>query len=593
MNLLEILEENKNIVLTEAIKINTPEEAYNLIKTKQIGVKVESSWTQLLNGKLIDSDEKRILDFLKKVMNVTDKDKVFAVQLVANKVPVNDLITKMNFSSLKEIVACKNKPWAKAIPEYKDIIQFNNKKYNKDEWENVAEKLQNEGKDHGKTNKGGGNKKEIKKLYEDETWGLYIPLSYEGEKAIAYYGKKGEKQIPCNWCTRCEEHYYNTYTFDNTKPMYVLRNYVTGKSYQFAYDKNEVYFLDQEDKEGDEITNGDISSIPDNLLKLIRINNKTLLDFKKEMSRANPRKGEITNPQTDFALAEWSKPKNENGIITQFMTNLNNKEDTSKFTKFLIDGKPVKFDKRNNYLKKYYYEDKPNYFIVAILSKNGNVADHFFKMYFEYQKGKFREINGKDYFNEVMEDNGKLYNTAFAEFKNAYDKREARKENTMGAGTNKFTDKMADKLIPFLEKEFNGYFGDKITVDARYKGVKETNKSDEFVSAGNFLPLGFYINFTVSNRRFSLFFVKDGNSKYIMNKDDEETKEVLSTFNIKDDIANIEMAVNNAIKKFSKVAIHDREGQLRRAYFRGNQKDAINYDRSTKSRLQFEDYFPY
>jgi hypothetical protein len=212
---------------------------------------------------------------------------------------------------LYEFLKSYKKPWVKQLIQYKEFMEDDGTSFNRRLHE-LEKAIQYEQSNHGKAAKGSGDLQDVKVPYDDGTWKLMIPSSFQGEKAAAFYIKDG-KETPTEWCTRAEESYYNRYS--KNAPLYIIRNMKTGNSYQMAFtkethwddDKSEmrVHFLDQNDAKGDEITLGDLSKIPNELLKHIPIpgKNKSMADYNTDKAEPSPlagKKGYIKTGQQSW-----------------------------------------------------------------------------------------------------------------------------------------------------------------------------------------------------------------------------------------------------------------------------------------------------
>ena len=287
-------------LLTEGYNFTNDEEVYNALEANQIGVKILPEYKDKTKW---DYACEKLRIFFKKCSELNIKDTTYGVQLLFSKVPPTNLENIIRTDGFYELLKSRKKPWVKELKEFQTLM-------NEKEWlgatvndlHNFEKVVQKEQSNHGKSTKGGGASQEAKTLYDDGTWKLMTPNSFEGEKAIAYYRENGV-ETPTHWCTRADKRYYDHYSKD--APLYVIRNMKTGKAWQMAFTKDkgwddedylEIHFLDQDDVKGDEISNGDLSVIPDNLLQNIKIpfgprKGGTMLDYKKEPNE-DPKAGE-------------------------------------------------------------------------------------------------------------------------------------------------------------------------------------------------------------------------------------------------------------------------------------------------------------
>ena len=260
-------------ILTEGYNFTNADEVISAIKSNQIGVKIQP-WVKNIqnNTKEETTFKSYLIRFFGKCRELGIKDATYGVQLLLSKCDcLKHIAQSVNNDGLYEFLKSYKKPWVKQLPEYKKFIEGKEdhlyqgySEYHFDRELHALEKaIQEEQSKHGKATKGGGVSQEAKTLYDDNTWKLMIPTSFNGEKAIAYYREDGIER-PTHWCTRADKRYYDHYT--QLGPLYVIRNMKTGKAYQLAFMENKVEFLDQDDVKGDEITRGDLAAIPDDLL---------------------------------------------------------------------------------------------------------------------------------------------------------------------------------------------------------------------------------------------------------------------------------------------------------------------------------------
>lgn len=296
-------------LLTEGYNFTNADEVMSAVKANQIGVKIDQSF-KTDQGSI--PTKLAFKHFFEKCQSLGIKDTTYGVQILLSKTTRETIGYAVAEDAIYEFLRSYRKPWVKQLPEYK---LFMDGKYNKDVWHNLEKAIQNNQTAHGKVAKGGGQIKDVKVAYDDGTWKLLIPSSFEGEKAAAFYfDTKTGKEVPTEWCTRCDKYYYDHYT--ERGPLFIIRNMKNGNSYQLAFMANKIEFLDQFDEKGDEITHGDLTKIPDNLLKLIKDprnvqNPRTLLDYKearKELGKiALPKKGYLS-PNENISSGNPNSP---------------------------------------------------------------------------------------------------------------------------------------------------------------------------------------------------------------------------------------------------------------------------------------------
>ena len=285
-------------LLTEGYNFTNVDEVMSALEANQIGVKIQPEYKK--ETKWGYTCEK-LRKFFNKCEEYGIKDTTYGVQLLLSKVPPYNLEDIINTDGLYELLKSRKKPWVKELKEYQTLM--NSKVWSEttvNDLHAFEKVVQDSQSNHGKAAKGGGDINGVKVPYDDGTWKLMIPVSFQGEKAAAFYIKDG-KETPTEWCTRADEGYYKRYTKD--APLYIIRNMKTGKSYQMAFTNEthwedndseiRVHFLDQNDVKGDEITQGDLSKIPNELLKHIPIpgKNKTMANYNTDKSVPSPNAG--------------------------------------------------------------------------------------------------------------------------------------------------------------------------------------------------------------------------------------------------------------------------------------------------------------
>ena len=299
-----------NYILTEAYKLETIDDIKAALQSNQIGVKISKRYDLAKdeNSAMWKYVKSWLSRFLKNCDGLGIKDKTYGVQfLLSHCSEPNDLGNAEESDALYAYLQNYKKPWVKELPVYKQFIGSTD--YDETLWHTMEKQIEDGLGKHGKANKGSGDKSGVKVLYQKDSngWELLMPLNYQGEKAAAFYGKEGEKQIPTEWCTRCDQHYYDRYTDNNEHPLYIIRNWKTGVSYQIGFTKSEnwdresdddieVHFLDHKDVKGDEITFGNLEKIPNDLLKCIRIPFKTKIGEANKVTMFDYKNAEAKDP---------------------------------------------------------------------------------------------------------------------------------------------------------------------------------------------------------------------------------------------------------------------------------------------------------
>ena len=297
-------------LLTEGYNFTNTDEVLSALKANQIGVKIQPWLKTDQQGSI--PRKLAFNSFFKKCEEMGIKDTTYGVQLLCSK--CKDLLSMqvaVREDGLYEFLKSYKKPWVKQLIQYKEFMEDDGTSFNRRLHE-LEKAIQNEQGNHGKASKGGGDLQDVKVPYDDGTWKLMIPSSFQGAKAASFYIKDGQ-ETPTEWCTRADEIYYKRYT--GSAPLYIIRNMKTGKSYQMAFTKEthwddnksdtKVHFLDQNDVKGDEITHGDLSKIPNELLKHIPIpgKNKTMANYNTDKAEPSPyagKKGYIKTGQQSW-----------------------------------------------------------------------------------------------------------------------------------------------------------------------------------------------------------------------------------------------------------------------------------------------------
>ena len=387
-------------LLTEGYNFSNTDEVLSALKANQIGVKIQPWLKTDQQGSI--PRKLAFNSFFKRCEEMGIKDTTYGVQLLCSK--CKDLLSMqvaVREDGLYEFLKSYKKPWVKQLIQYKEFMEDDGTSFNRRLHE-LEKAIQYEQSNHGKAVKGGGDLKDVKVPYNDGTWKLMIPSSFQGAKAASFYIKDGQ-ETPTEWCTRCDEYHYKHYTAFG--PLFIIRNMKTGKSYQMAFMQGDVEFLDQNDIKGDEITDGDLRGIPDELLKHVKDPNggKTLYDFKhkKPNSEAFPHvKGKLNN--REVAENPLNKTTAKYGPVidlgqgvckrevTNFSHDLYRPDELSDF--FHWDGAkyspiPLEYGKKDK-ATIYYLKNKPNSVLALATGKNLGAVD---------AKAEKRIIDGRMY----------------------------------------------------------------------------------------------------------------------------------------------------------------------------------------------------
>ena len=331
-------------LILEGYNFTTPDEVISAIKSNQVGVKIDPSYKELANT-FSNRFKTTLRIYFNKCRELGIKDTTYGIQLILSKTNCRSIIDAgfwedgsmyelvINSDGLYEFLKSYKKPWVKELPEYKKLME----KFTPNNLHGFEKAVQAEQANHGKSAKGSGQLKDVKVAYDDGTWKLLIPSSFEGEKAAAYYNENGVEKTT-HWCTRADKYYYDHYTKD--APLYIIRNMKTGKAYQMAFTKEEIYegrkidgsrmkvhFLDQNDNKGDEITQGDLKPIPNELLNHIPIpgKNRTMANYNTDKAKPSPyanEKGYIKTGQQSWGKEQIIDKKYQRKVC-EFLDDLN------------------------------------------------------------------------------------------------------------------------------------------------------------------------------------------------------------------------------------------------------------------------------
>lgn len=365
-------------LLTEGYNFTNVDEVMSALEANQIGVKTQPEYKKEVKWGYTCE---KLRKFFNKCEGLGIKDTTYGVQLLLSKVPPYNLEDIIGTNGLYELLRSRKKPWVKELKEYQTLM--NSKIWteatvnNLHDFEKAVQDNQNS---HGKAAKGSGYLQGVKTLYDDGTWRLLQPTSFQGEKAAAFYIKNGE-EIPTKWCTRCDEIQYNNYT--KLGPLYIIRNMKSGKSYQLSFKEYGVEFLDQDNRKGDEVTTGDLNKIPDNLLKLIKHpkNGRTLLDYKTSRNKslnAPEKKGYLKAENAGTNLTDFKYGPTvqlENNVCKKDILNFTYDSIKDSLSDYFTSEKPIQvFGK---YVKKhkasaYFLKGKEDAMIIfQTLGNNG------------------------------------------------------------------------------------------------------------------------------------------------------------------------------------------------------------------------------
>ena len=150
--------------------------------------------------------------------------------------------------------------------------------------------------------------KQIHKIYEDDTWLLLRPLTYESSKKYGYNTK---------WCTTMDNHYFQKFT-ERGILIYVINKSKNQKVavYRSIEGEHEFSFWDEKDIRIDSIETNLPEYIKEKILFEIKNNtytNSYLLEKISPLTKEKIKKDLLTQKLSEVRLA--SLPSAENGII--------------------------------------------------------------------------------------------------------------------------------------------------------------------------------------------------------------------------------------------------------------------------------------
>lgn len=559
-------------IITEGYKFETAEQAYDAIQSKKLGVKINPNF--LVNNDDLKEFKARILRtrlsaFYTNAKSLGINDPTYGVQfLISHTSNIDQLSSAISNDAIFTYLQNYKKPWVKQLSKYNDFI---NKPYNRDTWHDFEKEIQENLDKHGKANKGSGIQDDVKILYpkDSEGWELKMPLSFAGSKAAAFYGKEGEEQKPTHWCTRADIRYYNHYTKNNKFPLYIFRNYKTGKSYQMAisydeYNQVNIDFLDQNDNNGDEITNGDLSKIPDKLLSLIKFKNgKTLKNYKNEktIDPNEGKKGFTTNFNTiknnkiiEIPQTTINKLKNASeifkaikvfgpimkGIDKNASEKLNSPEGTRKLKLYAETGRKIEYNARMKIgVRRYFFKKIPDLYVQI---ENNNI---FYVSRSEKLLKQIEQItnnNSESYFFDDCRDY--LEQVALLDSHLRIVDDDKKLKNKMEIKSHKETEKINSirlKISDLIENQNKKYFPDgKIKVGKIASNWSLQNFADHIAYIDSF-------DVTINGKEKSVYLKKNSNGKY---------DEIINNSEINAKLQNIYNAVNRLARQLfsSKIA---------------------------------------
>lgn len=413
-------------VLLEAYKFTNEEEVYDALEANRIGVKILPEYKDKIKWSYTCE---KLRKFFKTCKELGIKDTTYGVQLLLSKVPPENLENVINTDGFYELLKSRNKQWVKELKEFQDLMNekvwFGSITNDLHKFEKVVQDNQT---NHGKSSKGSGNLKDVNVLYDDGTWKLMTVNTFEGAKAASFYNENGKEKTTA-WCTRADIYYFNRYTNYGKNPLYIFRNLKNGKAYQMAFENDDsdddvyIHFLDQDDEKGDEITQGDFSKLPDNLLKLVKspfgnLKGKSLLDYKKaeEIDPNEGKKGYVDKRNEKFKDAGYVDDKTVEKIVNKeaYLPFENFIEKFGRIKKQVSVGgamQPTNIDKLNTYFykgikavnnygqkagyRKYFFEKRPDIWITIVAHKKTKPVVYDSSK-IDYENNELEDIQAKN-----------------------------------------------------------------------------------------------------------------------------------------------------------------------------------------------------
>lgn len=612
-------------VLLEAYRFTNEKEVYDALEANRIGVKILPEYKDKIKW---DYACEKLRKFFKTCKELGIKDTTYGVQLLLSKVPPENLENIINTDGFYELLKSRNKQWVKELKEFKDIMNekvwFGSVINDLHKFEKVVQDNQTS---HGKNSKGSGNIKDVNVLYDDGTWKLMTVNTFEGAKAASFYNENGKEKTTA-WCTRADIYYFNRYTDNGKNPLYIFRNLKNGKAYQMAFENEDddnvyIHFLDQDDVKGDEITQGDFSKLPDNLLKLVKspfgnLKGKSLLDYKKtkETDPNEGKKGYVDKRNEKFKDAGYVDDKIVEKIV--------NRESNLPFEKFIERFGRIKKqvsvggamrarsrDKLNTYFekgikvannygqkagyRKYFFEKKPDIWITIVAHAKNTKPVVYDSSKIDYKNHELEDVQAKSvlhYVSFIDIGTDKIVKDEYYG-ETIIDKEEAKRRENEKA----YKDK-AKKVIEMTKKD--------LAVDIKKIGVQEIY--DKYATShimpkdsayktftDNRMP-GKEMMFSTEDSVYSFYFLKGAALKLENlvltneNKKEKESSKELKEFALK--LAKTYQ--RNWRRVFSYEVVQNRvEGNYKKIYEEKNKQEVVESNNIFLTKTIKESYFNY
>lgn len=273
-------------ILNEGRTIKTAKDAVDLLNTGKLagrigGKKFIPSWiledlnsfSQLvdLTLKLFDEDPS------------TASDEVIQFMIKASQEGEDKWVSVLenNPDTLSILSKAFASQWFNKSPEFQNQLQnLIIKSYKEEDWHDLEKDIQDVfDKRAAKKGKKITNTSNLyDTLYDDNTWKLLTPKSFEGDIELAShikpFGPKN-KYTKARWCTAAQQDYYDKYTNQNTNKLYVIQYWENGiytEGWQLAQSSpTHIEFMDKQDRENYKPV---LKNAPEDLLKKIICDNQ-------------------------------------------------------------------------------------------------------------------------------------------------------------------------------------------------------------------------------------------------------------------------------------------------------------------------------
>lgn len=257
--------------LAEAKILKTPDEVIDALRKGSDGRRYLET---LLNGKknlpewfrtLVDTNDtkgieqlknvfKKVLDRLADIPGAAINETLCFIIKKAEDISILWYMVESSMDAIVQYATSIKSSWIKDLPSYKALCE---EIYNPALWHDFEKEAQDfKAKKNAKKGKNLTNQEKNRlydTLYEDNTWGLYVPKSFEGDSELASHIKPFNNFTKTRWCTAASDHYFNYYTRDGKNPLYVIKYFENGEyteAWQLAFIKEgpRIELMDKEDE---------------------------------------------------------------------------------------------------------------------------------------------------------------------------------------------------------------------------------------------------------------------------------------------------------------------------------------------------------